>query len=307
MEKSKNYLKLWVEIILGIVITIIIIITAIILYFYNADIESKVPEDIKQLCNIEEYTYQNRKVFEITSNEAEQENLILFYIHGGSYVGEILREYWDFFKDIVNDTGYTIIAPDYPLAPKYNYKDVFNMVEPLYKETINKYGAENVILIGDSSGGGVALSLAEKMQNQGFAKPQQIILISPWLDITLKNPKIAEMQKYDKVLNREILKFCGELYVDGDNPNTYLVSPINGNLKNLDNITIFTGTYDILNPDVYELVDKAKEIGIEIRVIEEEKAEHVWFIKRHLKKVYKGNEGYEKFINVIEEVSNEKK
>ena len=298
MEKSKNYLKLWVEIILGIVITIIIIITAIILYFYNADIESKVPEDIKQLCNVEEYTYQNRKVFEITSNEVEQENLILFYIHGGSYVGEILREYWDFFKDIVNDTGYTIIAPDYPLAPKYNYKDVFNMVEPLYKETINKYGAENVILIGDSSGGGVALSLAEKMQNQGFAKSQQIILISPWLDITLKNPKIAEMQKYDKVLNREILKFCGELYVDGDNPNTYLVSPINGNLKNLDNITIFTRTYDILNPDVYELVDKAKEIGIEIRVIEEEKAEHVWFIKRHLKKVYKGNEGYEKFINV---------
>ena len=160
MEKSKNYLKLWVEIILGIVITIIIIITAIILYFYNADIESKVPEDIKQLCNVEEYTYQNRKVFEITSNEVEQENLILFYIHGGSYVGEILREYWDFFKDIVNDTGYTIIAPDYPLAPKYNYKDVFNMVEPLYKETINKYGAENVILIGDSSGGMLGQMLA---------------------------------------------------------------------------------------------------------------------------------------------------
>ena len=307
MEKTKFYSKLWLKIIIALIIGIIIAIAAIILYFYNANIESEVPNDIKQLCNVEEYKYQDRKVFKITSNKVEATNLTLFYIHGGSYVGEILEEYWDFFNDIVNDTGCTIIVPDYPLAPKYNYRDVFNMVEPLYKETINEYGAENVILAGDSSGGGVTLALAQKMQNEGFVKPQQIVLISPWLDITLKNPKIAEVQKYDQVLNAEILKICGELYVKGDNPNTYLVSPINGNLNNLDNITIFTGTYDILNPDVYVLVDKAKELGIEINVIEEEKAEHVWFIKRHIKEVYKGDEGYEKFLGIIKkEVSNEK-
>ena len=300
MEKTKFYSKLWLKIIIALIIGIIIAIAAIILYFYNANIESELPNDIKQLCNVEEYKYQDRKVFKITSNKVETTNLTLFYIHGGSYVGEILEEYWDFFNDIVNDTGCTIIVPDYSLAPKYNYRDDFNMVEPLYKETINEYGAENVILAGDSSGGGVTLALAQKMQNEGFVKPQQIVLISPWLDITLKNPKIAEVQKYDQVLNAEILKICGELYVKGDDPNTYLVSPINGNLNNLDNITIFTGTYDILNPDVYVLVDKAKELGIEINVIEEEKAEHVWFIKRHIKEVYKGDEGYEKFLEIIE-------
>ena len=41
--------------------------------------------------------------------------------------------------------------PDYPLTPKHNYKDVFEMVEPLYQEIIQKIDTKNLILMGDSA------------------------------------------------------------------------------------------------------------------------------------------------------------
>ena len=53
-------------------------------------------------------------------------------------VGEIENEHWNFVEKLIKDTNNTIILPDYPLAPKYTYKDVFNMIEPLYKEIVDK-------------------------------------------------------------------------------------------------------------------------------------------------------------------------
>jgi acetyl esterase/lipase len=62
----------------------------------------------------------------------------------------------------------TIIAPDYPLAPKFTYKDSFEMVIPIYKELVSKVGGGNIILMDDSSGGGFALALAQKLREENI-------------------------------------------------------------------------------------------------------------------------------------------
>ena len=94
-------------------------------------------------------TFQNNDIFIINPEKKEEEKYIL-YLHGGGYVTGITEKYWTFLTKFSNDTGYTIILPDYPLAPKYNYKDVFGMLEPLYKEIINKIGESKLIIMGDS-------------------------------------------------------------------------------------------------------------------------------------------------------------
>ena len=104
--------------------------------------------------------------------------------------------------------------------------------------------------------------------------PNKTILISPWLDVRLENPKIDEVQKEDKELNKEALKVAGIAYAGNDGINSYLVNPIDGDLSKLGNITIFTGTSDILNPDVHVLEEKAKEQGKEIEVKEYSGAGH---------------------------------
>lgn len=263
------------------ILIIIAIILAIVAYFLLVDIETKTPQKDESKCDIQTQEFMGRKIFIVTPKNRERTNTIILYFHGGSYVAEATSQHWDFIENIVNDTGSTVILPDYPLTPKYTYKDVFKMVVPLYKEIIDRIDTEYFIIMGDSAGGGLGLALEERIGEEDLPMPRQTILISPWLDVRLTNPKIEEVQKNDTELNRETLKLAGIAYASDDGINSYLVNPIDGDLSKLENVTILTGTYDILNPDIHVLQEKAKQVGVEIQIKEYEKAKHIWVIEKN--------------------------
>ena len=292
--------KMILKTIFALMTIILLIIIGIVLYFFLTDIESKPPEEIQEEYNIEEKELLGRKVFIISQKENKSNKKIL-YFHGGSYVAETSNLHWKFLKDLVKDTGATIILPDYPLTPKYNYKDVFTMVKPLYREIIDRVESENFIMIGDSAGGGIALALAETMGEENAKQPEKLILISPWLDVRLENPEIDEVQKNDKQLNKETLKIAGIAYSGEDGINSYLTNPIDGPLDELKNVIIYTGTYDILNADVEKLVERAKNEGVEINLKEYKKATHIWLLERGENKTQDAENAYQDLINEINE------
>ena len=265
----------------GIIILIIAIIMLIISFFLIMDIESKAPEEVQIDCNLETEEFIGRKVFIITPKNEQKSEKVILYLHGGSYVAETSSNHWKFLEKLVKDTNATIILPDYPLTPKYTYKDVFTMITPLYKEIIEEVSTDNLILMGDSAGGGMSLALLERLSEENVEMPYKTILISPWLDVRLENPEIDNVQKYDKDLNKESLKIAGIAYAGKDGIDSYLVNPIDGDLSKLKNITIFTGTYDILNPDVHVLDEKAKKVNVSLEIKEYEGAEHIWFINNN--------------------------
>ena len=267
--------------IIGIIILIIAIIMLIITFFLIMDIESKAPEEVQIDCNLETEEFIGRKVFIITPKNEQKSEKVILYLHGGSYVAETSSNHWKFLEKLVKDTNATIILPDYPLTPKYTYKDVFTMITPLYKEIIEEVSTDNLILMGDSAGGGMGLALLERLSEENLEMPYKTILISPWLDVRLENPEIDNVQKYDKDLNKESLKIAGIAYAGKDGIDSYLVNPIDGDLSKLKNITIFTGTYDILNPDVHVLDEKAKKVNVSLEIKEYEGAEHIWFINNN--------------------------
>ncbi len=107
-------------------------------YYWIVDIQTKVPEEVKEICQLETEQFMGRNIFIVTPKNREKSNIKILYFHGGSYVAEATKQHWDFIEKIVNDIGATVILPDYPLTPKYNYKDVFKMVVPFYKEVIDR-------------------------------------------------------------------------------------------------------------------------------------------------------------------------
>lgn len=262
---------------------LIAIALSIIAYYMIVDIQSKVPKEIEKNCKITTEQFMGRNIFIITPKNKEKTNIKILYFHGGSYVAEATRKHWEFVEKLANDTGATVILPDYPLTPKYTYKDVFKMVVPLYKEIIEKVDTKNLILMGDSAGAGLGLALEEKIGQENLEMPAKTILISPWLDVRLTNPKIDEVQKNDKYLNKDTLKIAGIAYAGEDGIDNYLVNPIDGELSKLKNIIILTGTYDILNPDVHKLKEKAEKenVGNEITIKEYEQANHIWIIEKN--------------------------
>lgn len=270
------------KVILSIVIIFVILISGIFGYFFLVDIESKVPEGYEEV-KVETNSFMGRKIFTISPKESEKSKKVILYFHGGAYVAEASNKHWDFLKKLVQDTKSTVIMPDYPLTPKYTYKDVLNMVQPLYKDTLSKLKEQQeLIVMGDSAGGGIALGLVEKLSANNIDLPSKTILISPWLDISMSNNKIDEAQKNDKDLDKGRLTLAGMLYSKNLNKEEeYFVSPVKGNLSKLKNIFIYTGTYDILNPDCYILKEKAKEVGVDIEIKEYETAPHIWIVNNN--------------------------
>jgi len=174
--------------------------------------------------------------------------------------------------------GCTVIAPNYPHAPEYCVHDVFDFLLPLYDEVATGAGNANVTVMGDSSGGGIALALAQLLREKDRAQPAHVVLLSPWLDASLSHPDVPRFNKIDPFLDMEGLKYAGALYARDVDPTHYLVSPLFGSLKDLAPISLFVGTRDILMPDCRKLRDLAAAENVNLKYHEYEAMLHDWML-----------------------------
>ena len=291
-----------INIILILLILLIVLVMIMLVYMFTGNIEARAPREIVKQYKLNEYEYNYRKVFTIEAENDKKTDKVILYLHGGSYVADLYREHWEFFKDLIKDTGCTIVVPDYPLTPKYKYSDVFGMMLPLYREIVKKVEKENLIVMGDSAGGGIALALMEEVGREDLIQPKNLILISPWLDVTMSNKEIDKVQKNDKMLNKKALMLAGIAYAGEGGMEKFLVNPINGPVNKLENVTIFTGTYDILNPDVHKFKEIAEKQNVEIDIRETKGAAHIWIIKKYVDKKYddeKAKKAYDELIDIL--------
>ncbi|WP_020612597.1 alpha/beta hydrolase [Sediminispirochaeta bajacaliforniensis] len=196
----------------------------------------------------------------------------IIYFHGGSYIMGFHRLHWHLIGNLARSLGVSVTAPDYPLAPRSTVKDVFDLILPLYRDISARY--EHIILMGDSAGGGLSLALAQKARDEGLRAPCRLILFAPWVDVTMTNPDIAELDSRDPCLNRSGLKSAGLSYAGSTDPAHFLVSPLYGDLKSLPPITIFVGTNDMLLADCRRLRQKGMEVGSNVELHEIEGLVH---------------------------------
>jgi len=222
-------------------------------------------------------TINSHLVWTIAPKQNASEKHVI-YLHGGAYVNSFAPQHWDFMSKLVDMLRCTVTAPNYPHAPEHNVHDVFALMVPLYIELAAGAGSANITIMGDSSGGGISLALAQRLREDGHAQPGHVVLLSPWLDATLSNPEIAEFDKIDPFLGVEGLKYGGEVYARDVDPKSYLVSPVYGSLKDLAPVTLFIGTRDILYPDCRKLRDKASAEGVRLDYREYDQMVHNWML-----------------------------
>ena len=200
----------------------------------------------------------------------------ILFLHGGAYVYEINSMHWQFLRKLSDALNCTITIPIYPLAPKHEHQEVFEMILPIYKKIISDVKIQDIVIMGDSAGGGMSLALAELLKERDLPQPGNIILISPALDMSLSNPEIHEAEKVDPMLAVPALIDIGKWCGGEKGSKHYLVSPIYGNLEGLCKISLFTGTNDILYPDAKKFKIIADEKGIKINYYEYPSMMHIW-------------------------------
>lgn len=227
--------------------------------------------------NITKRSVNGHLVWTIAPRENRSGKQII-YFHGGAYVNSFASQHWAFMSKLVDALRCTVTAPNYPHAPEYCVHDVFEFLLPLYSELARESGAANVTLMGDSSGGGISLALAQRLREDGLPQPGNVVLLSPWLDVGLSNPEIPALDRIDPFLGVDGLKYAGAAYARDVDLKNYLVSPVYGSFKNLAPVTVFIGTRDILFPDCRKLRERAAAEGVTIDYREYDQMVHDWML-----------------------------
>jgi len=243
---------------------------------------AKLPKSLFRNFNIEEIEQNGRKVWTISSKDSISD-IVILYLHGGAYMGNITKQHWDLIELLIIKTNATIIIPDYPLAPEATYNETYNFIEELYTKLTTDYPSKRIVFIGDSAGGGLALGFAQQLKNENKKQPDEIIIFSPWLDITMSNPDIQMFEKYDKLLSIEGLQSAGKKYAGTIDLTDYRVSPIYGDFTGMCRISIFIGTNDILFADAKKCKQLLLDQNIRFNYFEYPKMFHDWVIITSLK------------------------
>ncbi len=217
--------------------------------------ERPTPPPIKPATRFEDS--KNGRVF--YANEEGISRNTVFYIHGGAYLMDFAEPHWRLLEKLIKETDVQVIAPGYRLLPFATYREAFDLIVPLYREYCEKHPDKNIILMGDSAGGGLSLALTEHFKANGIHMPDRLILLSPWVDISMENEQIKEYESVDPFLKVRPLSDCAELWKGDLDIHDWHVSPIYGDLKGIRNVTVFVGTEEILYPDItkfFGMLDK---------------------------------------------------
>jgi monoterpene epsilon-lactone hydrolase len=197
------------------------------------------------------------------------------YLHGGAYISEISPQHWALISQLA-DAGVRVEVPSYGLAPQYTYRDAYPFLTAVYRQLLAEVDASAVTLVGDSAGGGLALGFAQTLLGTDLPQPRRLVLISPWLDLTLSHPDLPAVELRDPWLSSVGLAEAARSWAGGDDPTDPRLSPGNGPLAGLAPVDVYVGTREICLPDVLQLQDRGATEDVKLQVTVCEGAVHVY-------------------------------
>lgn len=206
--------------------------------------------------------------------ENDNADCLIIYLHGGAYCFGILDSHIVFCDKLAQRMNAKVYMPLYPILSKSTCLDAFRFLQEVYADVLRE--GNPVILMGDSSGGGLALAFAERLRDNGDPMPERLVLLSPWIDVTMTNPAIPSLEGGDFILSAYGLAGLGKLWAGEMEIKDSRVSPLYGSMTGLPPTLIFCGTDEILRPDITLLHEKMKAAGTKCRLVIGEGLWHVF-------------------------------
>ena len=205
-----------------------------------------------------------------TFGRKNAKNTILF-IHGGAYINEINYQHLLYCFLLSRKLDAHVLAPVYPLAPEHSAMETFDIMTGLYRELAKK---DDLILMGDSAGGGFVHSFCQYLNEVGLPQPKQVITFSPWVDVSMSN--VPYDSEDDPILGDVGLREIGKSWAGGLDATDYKVSPLFGDNAGLPKTLIFAGTGEIFYRDIEKYVENLKRDGVDVRFITGEGLFHIY-------------------------------
>ncbi len=209
-------------------------------------------------------------------NEESFTDTVIIYVPGGAYLNNPLKYHWKIINRLAGETNNPVIMPIYLKVPNYTCEESYAAMTEFYLDVASREGVERIILVGDSSGGAMSLVLAQLIRDNypNALQPEELILIAPWMDVSMENEEILKIEPNDCMLGLFGTVDIGKQWAGNKDVHDPMVSPIYGTFHHLGRITLFIGTRDMLYPDVVKFSSILDEMDIDHMIVIEKNLDH---------------------------------
>jgi monoterpene epsilon-lactone hydrolase len=208
--------------------------------------------------------------------EMSTESVIL-YFHGGSYNSGSLASHRSLVAEIAHAAKVRLLHIAYRLAPEHPFPAAVEDATSSYHWLLEHgFCPDQIIVAGDSAGGGLALALLVSLRDSGDPLPAGAVCLSPWTDLTCTGATWKTNVKKELLIDPGSLRASAQVYLGSTDPRSPLASPLFADLHNLPPILIQVGSDELLLSDAQGFAERAQAAGVNVTLQVWDGMQHEW-------------------------------
>ncbi len=230
--------------------------------------------------NLESFRLDNRLEAEWLRPREAHPTRVLLYLHGGGYVIGSLNTHRSLVGSLAQRTGLNVLTINYRKAPDHPFPAALDDARRAYRWLLRHgHQPHDIVVGGDSAGGGLALALLLALRDAGEPLPAAGIALSPWTDLNLPTSALRRVAREEGLLLEALqMRTWGGLYAHKTPLSHPLLSPARAELHGLPPLLVQISTAEVLYDDVLRFADKARTAGVPVTVQAFEGLVHWWHL-----------------------------
>jgi acetyl esterase/lipase len=182
----------------------------------------------------------------------------LLYFHGGGYVIGSSETHKGLVSYIADAMGAPSYSMDYRMGPEAPFPAAVDDGVAAYRALLEQFPAGQIVIGGDSAGGGLTLAVAMKARDTGLEMPAGLMVLSPWANLNQIGASYDTKAEDDPMVSRDSLAWFADTYLGGSaNADDPYASPVYGDFTGLPPILIQVGADEVLLSDSLAIAEKA--------------------------------------------------
>lgn len=232
--------------------------------------KNKVPHLHDDAFEINQVQVQGFKVLKLIHKQ--KSNRANLFIIGGGMVSAPRSDSIKKALKFARETGLDLFIPYYPLCTDYPLTRAYEMILETYRVMLQDYRAEDISVLGTSSGGNLALGMVPYINDghRDVPMPGHIMAVSPGncVDGDEEWRRMKELDALDVIIPAEYMKMAIDIMRHGDDTvPDYMLWLQRGDYTNCPRVTLIYGSDETLYACAPAIEGVLKKYGANYRMI----------------------------------------